>query len=90
LGHRYPYFIMAILACLTTFISMRLSPTATTTETATQMKMMSYIMPVIIFMGASSVPSALSLYWVVGGCFSIIQSLIMRAQWKRYDTGVAK
>ncbi|MBW7652108.1 hypothetical protein [Anoxybacillus sp. ST4] len=32
----------------------------------------------VFSMGASSVPAALSLYWVVGGCFSIVQSLIMR------------
>ncbi|WP_429637131.1 membrane protein insertase YidC [Anoxybacillus kestanbolensis] len=90
LGHRDPYFIMPILASLTTFISMRLSPSATTAEVATQMKIMSYIMPAMIFIGASSVPSALSLYWVVGGCFSIIQSLVMRAQWKKHQVETAK
>ena len=89
LGHRDPYFIMPLLASLTTFISMRLSP-STTAETAVQMKMMSYAMPIMIFMGASSVPAALSLYWVVGGCFSIVQSLIMRTQWKKHVTEAAK
>ena len=68
---------MPLLASLTTFILMRLS-SSTTTETAVQMKMMLYVMPIMIFMGASSVPAALSLYWVVSGCFSIVQSLIMR------------
>jgi YidC/Oxa1 family membrane protein insertase len=81
LGHQDPYFILPILASLTTFISMRISPSVTG-ETSQQMVMMSYIMPVMIFIGASSVPSALSLYWVIGGCFSIIQSLIFRMQLK--------
>jgi len=81
LGHRDPYFILPVLAALTTFISLRLSPSMTQ-EQMPQMAMMSYIMPVMIFIGASSVPSALSLYWVVGGCFSIIQSLILRSQLK--------
>jgi YidC/Oxa1 family membrane protein insertase len=81
LGHRDPYFILPILASLTTFISLRLSPSMTE-EQMPQMAMMSYIMPIMIFIGASSVPSALSLYWVVGGCFSIIQSLILRMQLK--------
>ncbi|MBY6269019.1 YidC/Oxa1 family membrane protein insertase, partial [Parageobacillus thermoglucosidasius] len=62
-------------------ISLRLSPSMTE-EQMPQMAMMSYIMPIMIFIGASSVPSALSLYWVVGGCFSIIQSLILRMQLK--------
>jgi YidC/Oxa1 family membrane protein insertase len=81
LGHRDPYFILPILASLTTFISVRLSPSMTEQQMP-QMAMMSYIMPIMIFIGANSVPSALSLYWVVGGCFSIIQSLILRTQLK--------
>ncbi|MCL6587785.1 MAG: membrane protein insertase YidC [Anoxybacillus sp.] len=81
LGHRDPYFILPILAAVTTFISMKLSPSMTEQQMP-QMAMMVYIMPLMIFMGASSVPSALSLYWVVGGCFSIIQSLIFRMQLK--------
>lgn len=85
LGHRDPYFILPILAALTTFLSLRLSPSMTE-EQMPQMAMMSYIMPVMIFIGASSVPSALSLYWVVGGCFSIIQSLMLRSQLKAAKT----
>jgi YidC/Oxa1 family membrane protein insertase len=82
LGHRDPYFIFPILAALTTLISLRLSPSLTA-EKSPQMMMMSYIMPVMIFIGASSVPAALSLYWVIGGCFSIVQSIILRQQMKR-------
>lgn len=85
LGHRDPYFILPVLAALTTFISLRLSPSMAE-EQMPQMAMMSYIMTVMIFIGASSVPSALSLYWVVGGCFSIIQSLILRSQLKAAKT----
>ncbi|WP_044748408.1 membrane protein insertase YidC [Bacillus alveayuensis] len=82
LGHQDPYFIFPILAALTTLISFRLSPSMTA-EKSPQMMMMSYIMPVMIFIGASSVPAALSLYWVIGGCFSIVQSIILRQQMKR-------
>jgi YidC/Oxa1 family membrane protein insertase len=82
LGHQDPYFILPILAGLTTLVSIKLSPSITA-EKPPQMMMMSYIMPVLIFIGASSVPSALSLYWVIGGCFSIIQSMILRHQMKR-------
>lgn len=81
LGQRDPYFILPVLAAVTTFISMKLSPSMTDQQLP-QMAFMPHIMAVMIFVGASSVPSALSLYWVVGGCFSIIQSLIFRMQLK--------
>ncbi|MED4164991.1 membrane protein insertase YidC [Halalkalibacterium halodurans] len=39
-----------------------------------QMKVMLYVMPVMIIIAGLSLPSALSLYWVIGNIFMIIQT----------------
>ncbi|WP_051330780.1 membrane protein insertase YidC [Aneurinibacillus terranovensis] len=78
LGAKDPYYILPILAGLTTFlqqlIMMRYSPTMSENP---QMKMMTYIMPVMIFVIAISLPSALSLYWVYGNIFTTIQNYFL-------------
>lgn len=75
LGKTDPYFILPIVAALTTYlqqwITMHKMPSMMENP---QMKMMLYVMPVLILVFAISLPSALSLYWVIGNLFSIVQT----------------
>ena len=43
-----------------------------------QTQMMLYIMPIMILFIAVSLPSALSLYWVFGNIFTIIQTFFIK------------
>ena len=45
-------------------------------------KAMPYIFPVVIFFSAFAVPSALSLYWVVGNLFQTIQTFMLQNPFK--------
>ncbi|CAK8054300.1 YidC/Oxa1 family membrane protein insertase [Eupransor demetentiae] len=81
LGKHDPYFILPVLAALFTFASSWLS-TQANPEQNTMTKVMPYIFPVIIFFTALSVPSALSLYWVVGNIFQTVQTFILQNPFK--------
>ncbi|CAH1856881.1 YidC/Oxa1 family membrane protein insertase [Convivina intestini] len=81
LGQSDPYFILPILAALFTFASSWLSTQANPEQT-TITKLMPYIFPVVIFFTALSVPSALSLYWVVGNIFQTIQTFYLQNPFK--------
>ncbi|NEU32656.1 YidC family membrane integrase SpoIIIJ [bacterium LRH843] len=65
-----PYFILPIIAGITTFIQTKM----TMVTDNPQMKMMLYIMPVMILVFAIFFPAALTLYWVVGNLFMITQT----------------
>lgn len=69
LGEPDPYKILPFLAAVTTYIQF----IATGTGDNPQMKIMVWAMPVMIFFMALSFPSALSLYWVYGNVFTIMQ-----------------
>lgn len=79
LGHHDPYYILPILAGLTTFIQQKVSMTTSTMEgpAAQQMKIMLYVMPIMILVFAVKLPSALALYWVVGNTFMILQTIFV-------------
>lgn len=78
LGQKDPFFILPVLAAATTFfqqwMTMKNSPTMMENP---QMKMMLYIMPVMILVISITLPSALSLYWVYGNIFTIIQTYFL-------------
>ncbi len=80
LGSPDPYFILPILAGVTTYISQRISMLGQDQSgpMASQMKIMMYIMPAMILFFALNLPAALSLYWVVGNIFSAIQTYIIK------------
>lgn len=63
-----PYFILPVLAGVTTYLQSRMT---TTTSDPTQ-KMMLYTMPVFIAWISSKVPAGLALYWVV---FNVVGSI---------------
>ncbi|MBJ7647585.1 membrane protein insertase YidC [Weissella confusa] len=73
LGQHDHLFILPILAALFTFASSYLvmmgEPEKNSMTTS-----MTYIMPIMIFIFAINVPSALSLYWVVSNAFQVAQT----------------
>lgn len=73
LGKPDPYFILPVLAAVTTYIQLAITGAAENP----QMKMMLWIMPIMIFVLAYGFPSALSLYWVYGNVFTIAQYLLV-------------
>lgn len=70
LGAPDPYYILPLVAGLTTFIQQKMMMI----ENNPQMKALLYIMPVMIIGFAAFFPSALALYWVVGNIFMIVQT----------------
>ncbi|MDR3189948.1 MAG: YidC/Oxa1 family membrane protein insertase [Lactobacillaceae bacterium] len=81
LGQHDQFFILPILAALFTFASSYLvmlgQPEKNTMSTT-----MTYAMPVMIFFFAISVPSALSLYWVVSNAFQVAQTWTIQNPFK--------
>ncbi|MFJ7639745.1 YidC family membrane integrase SpoIIIJ [Peribacillus sp. NPDC097264] len=80
LGSPDPYYILPIIAGITTFIQQKLSMAGMNSnpQMAAQMTMMLYIMPVMIVIFAINFPAALSLYWVVGNLFGIVQTYFIK------------
>jgi YidC/Oxa1 family membrane protein insertase len=73
LGQHDPYYILPLLAAFTTYIQF----IATGTGDNPQMKIMLWVMPVMIFFLAYQFPAALSLYWVYGNIFTILQYVLI-------------
>ncbi|KMK75675.1 membrane protein insertase YidC [Alkalihalobacillus pseudalcaliphilus] len=65
-----PDLILPFVAGLTTLIQLRM----TSAEMPQQMKVIMYIMPIMIIVAGLSLPSALSMYWVIGNIFTIFQT----------------
>ncbi|WLR41887.1 YidC family membrane integrase SpoIIIJ [Bacillus carboniphilus] len=77
LGVSDPYYILPVLAGILTFAQQKLMMAGTENQNP-QMQMMLYLMPVMIVVFAITLPSALSLYWVVGNIFMIIQTFFIK------------
>lgn len=89
LGKADPYFILPILAAVTTFIQQKIMMAGTEKQNP-QMAMMVWIMPIMILFMAFKFPSALSLYWVVGNIFMIGQTYFIKGpDLKAQATGTA-
>lgn len=79
LAHADPYYILPVLAALFTYIQMRVMNSINPAQMNNpQIRMMNNIMPFFILFMAISLPSALSLYWVVGNLFSIGQTYLLK------------
>jgi YidC/Oxa1 family membrane protein insertase len=76
LGDKDPYFILPIIAAVATYVQQKLMMKGQ--EDNPQLKMMLYLMPGMILIFAVNLPSALSLYWVVGNIFSIVQTIVIK------------
>lgn len=80
LGAPDPYYILPILAAVTTYLQSKFSSMGQdpNSPAAQQMKVMMWVMPIMIGFFALTMPAALSLYWVVGNIFGCIQTYVMR------------
>jgi YidC/Oxa1 family membrane protein insertase len=89
LGEKDPFFILPIVAGITTFIQQKLMMAGQ--EHNPQMAMMLWMMPIMIVVFAFNFPAALSLYWVVGNIFMIVQTYFIKGPDLRKvsDTGKA-
>lgn len=76
LSARDPYFILPVLAGVTTYFQSKMT---TTTNDPTQ-RMMLYTMPVFIAWISGTVPAGLALYWVVFNVVGIIQQFFINKQ----------
>lgn len=72
LGEKDPFYILPVLAAITTFVQQKMMSSQMAQNP--QMKMLLYIMPAMILFIAITLPSALSLYWVYGNLFTIVQT----------------
>ncbi|OIN67687.1 OxaA precursor [Exiguobacterium sp. KRL4] len=75
LGKPDPYFILPILSAIFTYLQQKISMAGQ--DDNPQMKIMLYVFPIMIFVMGVTLPSALSLYWVVGYIFSIIVTIVI-------------
>lgn len=80
LGSPDPWYILPVLAGLTTYLQQKVM--GAQTQGNPQMQVLMVVLPVMIGLFAIYFPSALSLYWVVGNLFSIAQSYLMRDMYK--------
>ena len=71
-----PYYILPVVAGITTFIQQKISMVGM--DNNPQMAMMLWLMPIMIIVFAVNFPAALALYWVVGNTFSIVQTYFIK------------
>ena len=76
LGDKDPYYILPILAAIFTWLTSKLNSMAQP-EQNTITTVMTWSMPIMIFVFALNVPAALSLYWVITNLFSAGQTLLI-------------
>jgi len=86
IGSSDPYYIIAVLAGLTTFLQQKVSMVNANDPTQ---KTMLYMMPLFMVWIAASVPAGLPLYWVVFNLLGIIQQLYINwsSNKAKLDTG---
>lgn len=73
LGQPDPFYVLPVLAALTTFLQQKVM----SVQMNSQMQVLLFIFPVLIFVMAMNFPAALPLYWVYSNIFTIIQSYLI-------------
>lgn len=81
-----PSIILAVLAGIMQFLVLRTGPAMDNP----QMKIMMYFMPVMIIGFGIFLPSALTLYWVIGNIISLIQNMVIYKPWEKRTLQPAK
>ncbi|KRN74450.1 hypothetical protein IV73_GL000342 [Weissella kandleri] len=90
LGQHDHTFILPLLAAFFTFVSSYLVMMGQP-ERNTMTSTMTYAMPVMIFLFAINVPSALSLYWVISNAYQVVQTWTIQNPFKiRADRAAKK
>lgn len=89
LGSPDPIYLLPLIAGVTTFIQQKMMMAGTANQNP-QMAMMLWLMPIMIVVFAINFPAALSLYWVVGNIFMIVQTYFIKGpELKATATGKA-
>ncbi|GGK33731.1 membrane protein insertase MisCA [Caldalkalibacillus thermarum] len=78
LGNPDPFYILPVLAGLTTYLQQKMMGM----QNNPQVQILMVILPIMIGLFAIYFPSALSLYWVIGNLFTIVQTYFMRDMYK--------
>lgn len=73
LGEKDPYYILPLLAALTTFLQQKVM----SSTMPAQMQSLLIIFPILIFVMAMNFASALPLYWVYSNIYTIVQSYFL-------------
>lgn len=81
LGTPDPYFVLPILAAILTLATSKLSSMSQAGSNPTT-AIMTYMMPIMILFISITLPSAVSLYFVVSNGFSVIQTLLFNNPFK--------
>lgn len=86
IGNPDPYYILAVLAALTTYLQQRVSMVDTKDPTQ---KSMLYVMPLFMAWIAATMPAGLPLYWVMFNILGILQQLYINklSERAKLDTG---
>jgi YidC/Oxa1 family membrane protein insertase len=78
-----PYYIMAILATVFTFLATYISQLSMPKESQNAgTKVMTYGMSLMVGFWAIALPSAITLYWVISNLFQVIQTFILQNPFK--------
>ncbi|WP_277630689.1 membrane protein insertase YidC [Atopococcus tabaci] len=80
LGQPDPFFIWPILAAVFTLVNSKLTQMSNPAQEGAAL--MTYMMPIMILFISISLPSALSLYFVVSNAFSVAQTLLLNNPFK--------
>jgi YidC/Oxa1 family membrane protein insertase len=72
LGEKDPFYILPILAAITTFIQQKIM--AKYTPMTKQMQSIMMVFPILIFVMSMNFPAAMPLYWIYGNIFTIVQT----------------
>lgn len=80
-----PYYILPVLAAVTTFMQTRL----TTSSTDQTQRMMLYMMPLFIGWISTTIPSGLVLYWVMFNLLGFAQQILVNKQLQQTKEGAS-
>jgi len=86
LGEKDHTYILPALAALTTYLQQKVMAT----QMSSQMKMLMYVFPVLIFFMSNSFFSALPLYWIFSNTYTIIQSYFIYGKSNKNKGGLVK
>lgn len=83
LGH--PDIAITLIAGVVYYLQFKVSQTTMPTQQQEQMKYMGLLSPIMIVMFSLNAPSALPVYWAVGGTFLIIQTMVSRRLYNKKE-----
>ena len=90
LGSPDPFYALPLIAGVTTFIQQKIMMAGGMAQQNPQMAMMLWMMPIMIIVFAIQFPAALSLYWVVGNIFMIVQTYLIKGPEIKSEAGKVK